>query len=213
MIGSTTTDPAPEQPEAKIRPVTSEPDLMNGTFLLRIEDADKIDSEGCFTAALYERDTYSAEDVYAIQPGDTIQVNDRVFTILDFEPWELDDGTWHQVSLTVDYERPEQEYSGFCLEAADDHFVMYFGNDDYSSHRVASVPVKLPLPDTFEYYDIPGGDYPELKPTDTLLEQLQSSYAMIYLTQYNTTCTFKDGELIRIDSWNYPFGPTDWIIP
>ena len=204
-------DVRPESAEAKILPIQNEPDLENGSFRLRVEDGDRIEAEGWFTAALYQRDVFSAEDVHALKPGDTIRINDRVFTVSEVEPWSEDD--WYSVDLSVREQDAEEDYTGFCFEQYGDGYVLYIGNDWYSSSRVASVRVSLPLPEQFRFYEVPGGDDPELYPTEYFLSEASGVTGLIYLSQYNATCRFSGGELAEVSSSGYPYGPVDPPLP
>ena len=204
-----------EQKQATHRPVQKEPDLQNGTFQISLEDMDKVETEGWFTAALYTKDRYAAEDVQSMKAGDTVQINDRVYTLTDVEPWENDDGSWYEASISTAESAPEQSLYGFCFEEDGDGFRLYIMNDWYSQSRVGSVRIDAKKAHPIAYYDVPGGEDPELLYENLLplLKEKGESYSFAHINRYNTTCTFRDGELVRIDSGSYPYGPIDPFIP
>ena len=198
------------------RPLQKEPDLQNGTFQIRLEDMDKIKTEGWFTAALYTKDRYAAEDVKSMNPGDTVQINDRIHTLTDVEPWENDDGSWYEANISTAETAPEQSLYGFCFEKDGDGFRLYIMDDWYSQSRVASVRIDIAKAHPIAYYTVPGGEDPELlyeNLLSLLKEEEDWSYSLAHINRYNTTCTFQDGERVRIDSGSYPYGPIDPFIP
>lgn len=209
-------DEEKEQAQAMHRPLQKEPDLQNGTFQIRLEDMDKIKTEGWFTAALYTKDRYAAEDVQSMKAGDTVQINDCVHTLTDVEPWENDDGSWYEANISTAETAPEQSLYGFCFEKDGDGFRLYIMDDWYSQSRVASVRIDIAKAHPIAYYTVPGGEDPELlyeNLLSLLKEEEDWSYSLAHMNRYNTTCTFQDGELVRIDSGSYPYGPIDPFIP
>ena len=208
-------DEGKEQKQAMHRPMQEEPDLQNGTFHIRMEDVDRIETEGWFTAVLYTRDRYAAADVQAMKAGDTVQINDRVYTLTDVEPWENDDGSWHEARISTAESAPEQSLYGFCFEEDGDGFRLYIMDDWYSQSRVTSVRIDVEKAHPIAYYDVPGGEDPELITKDLLamLTKDGEIYSLAHMNRYNTTCTFRNGELVRIDAGSYPYGPIDPFIP
>ena len=211
------TDAEPEREEAKILPASQsspEPDLQDSGYLLRVEDADKIETEGYFTAALYATDHYSEADVRAMRPGDTILIQDLVLTIDDIDPKGVnDDGSWYEVDLIAVEHAIQNEYYSFTLEQTDDGYVAYFGNDNHSASRVGEVRIPVPSSNKVPYYNV--WEYEETLYTDDLLGSIKEDPAMFGFgwTEYNHSCQFKDGHLIRVDTWDYPYGPDDPFMP
>ena len=95
-------------------------DLQNGEFLFRTEDADKIETDGYFTAVLYLPDWYSSEDVHAMRPGDTILIMDRVLTITGIDPCVDDDGSWYEADLYATDNTLTEEHFAFTLIPTED---------------------------------------------------------------------------------------------
>lgn len=212
------TDEEPEPAEAKFKPEGYEdgPDLQNGRYLLRVADADRIETDGYFTAILYKPDYYSPEDVHAMQVGDTILIMDRIMTITVIEPWGEDDGSWYEVVLyAADSLLPELE-SFFCLEPTEDgtKFMPYFGDDNHSASRIGEARIRVPQPKPVEYCEDEGDDIPVLLSHD-LLADLGDDPAMFGVgwNEYTHRCTFADGNLIWVGTWPYPTNPEDLFIP
>ena len=201
-------DEEPEKTEAKYKPVPQDADPANGTFPVSFEDVDRIATDGYFTAVLYTMDVYSEEDVFSIMPGDTLQINGRVFTVSNVD--ERDPG--YDVGFDTVEDTRDQSFWGFTFEEAvsGNGYNIYIMNDWHSLSRIASVRVDASA--LVAYYDVPGGDDPELMDED-LLGSEAGINALAWLTPYNTTCTMKDGKLVRIDSSSYPVGPVDPFIP
>ena len=212
VIRNYQTDEEEETAQAMHRPIQKEPDLLNGTFSIRAEDVDRIETEGYFTAVLYTKDRYAAEDVQSMKAGDTVLINGRVHTLTDISPWENDDGSWYEANISTEEWAREQSLYGFCFEEDGDGFVLYIMDDWYSLSRAASVRIDVASAHPIAYYDVPGGDDPELI-AENLLAEEGGAAALAYLNPYNTTCTFRNGELVRIDSGSYPIGPIDPFIP
>ena len=206
-------DEEPEKAEADFLPAghSGEPDLENGEFLFRVEDADKIESDGYFTAVLYLPDYYSSDDVRAMRPGDTILIMDRTLTITDIEPWEGDDGSWHEAELYAADETLTEEHFCFTLTLTEDGtaYRPYFGEDNYSASRVGTVRVRIPQTDPVEYvYETEDG--PELITEDLLNGiEVDPALAVIGWNEYTHRCCFSDGRLVRVETWAYPHSPED----
>lgn len=209
-------DEAPETPEPKFLPEghSGEPDLQNGTYLLRVEDTDRIEADGYFTAALYLPDYFTAEDVCAMRPGDTVLIMDRVLTITDIEPNGIeDDGSWYEAELiAVDRFLTEKTYC-FTLMRDGNRFWPYFGNDNHSASRIGEVRVRVPQADPVEYYSDSEDGLTLL--SGDLLGNPGSDPAMFGFgwNEYTHRCYLKDGCLIRVETWDYPYSPEDPLIP
>ena len=209
------TDEAPVPEEPRFLPSghpSAAPDLQDSEYLLRVEDADKIETDGYFTAALYKQDCYSEADVRAMQPGDTILIQDLVLTIVDIDPRGVnEDGSWYEVDLIAAEHAIKDEYYSFTLEQVDDGYVAYFGNDNHSASRVGEVRIQVPSSEPVAYYcyDVSDDDY--ILYSDDLLGKLNEDPAMFGFgwNEYNHSCRFKDGQLVRVDTWDYPYGPDD----
>ena len=201
-------DEEPEKAAARYRPVLQQTDPENGTFRVSFEDVDRIGEEGYFTAVLYTTDLYSAEDVLSMKPGDTLQINGRVFTLSDVD----NEDPVFEVSIGTIEDARDQSLWGFIFEksVSGDGYYLYIMDDWYSVSRVASVRIDASVP--IAYYEVPGGDDPELM-DENLLDDESGIRTLTQLMPYSTTCSFDGGKLIRIDSASYPVGPMDSFIP
>ncbi len=201
-------DEEPQQVEARYTPVRQETDPENGTFRVSFEDVDMIETEGYFTAVLYTTDVYTAEDVFSMKPGDTLQINGRVFTLSDIDNSDPE----YEVDISTEESAREQSLWGFIFEKSlsGDGYNLYVMDDWHSLSRVASVKVDASLP--VAYYSVPGGDDPELM-DENMLDNESGILALTQLTPYNTTCTMENGKLVRIDAASYPVGPVDPFVP
>ncbi len=208
------TDPA----EAKFRPQGHEdgPDLQNGRYLLRVEDADRIETDGYFTAILYMPDYYSSEDVRDMQPGDTILIMDRTLTITGIDPKEEDDGSWYEVDLfAADDFLGGMKYSFTLMPTGDGtSYWPYFGDDNHAASRVGEARIRVPQEEPVEYCEDEGDDIPVML-SDDLLADLGDDPAAFGIgwNEYTHRCTFADGSLIWIGTWPYPANPEDLLIP
>ena len=201
-------DEEPEQGEAKYLPIREEPDLQNGTYRVSFEDVDRIGTEGYFTAVLYTTDYYSTEDVRSMKQGDTLRINDRTCRLTQIDEWE----EGYESGFCLKENANEQSFWGmsFIPSESRDGYIVYIMDDWYSVSRVGSIRVDAALP--VEYYDVPGGEKPELK-DENMLSGESGIITLTELTPYNTTCELKNGRLIRVYSENYPVGPVDPFVP
>lgn len=147
-----------------------------------------------------------------MQPGNTILIQDLVLTIVDIDPRGVnEDGSWYEVDLIAAEHAIKDEYYSFTLEQVDDGYVAYFGNDNHSASRVGEVRIQVPSSEPVAYYcyDVSDDDY--ILYSDDLLGKLNEDPAMFGFgwNEYNHSCRFKDGQLVRVDTWDYPYGPDD----
>lgn len=201
--------------EAKIRPLPVDPaalDFENGSFCMMPEDTDKIASEKWFTAALYLEDLYDEQEILAIAPGDTVLINGHVFTVAKVVEHgeEGDEKSELEIYTTEPFE--EQTYSTIA-------FWRWYGTGETSGKyvaivddwkpvtRVGSVRVELPLPETFVYRDISGADDPVSYTAEEFIASLGDSWAMSFVTPYNTNCSLRNGRLEEVIHADYPYGP------
>ena len=209
-------DEEPEKEKAAFLPEGHEDgaDLQNGRYLLRVKDADRIESDGYFTAILYRPDYYSADAVHAMKPGDTILIMDRVLRITGIDPREDDDGSWYEAELFAEDAALEKLHYSFTLTLKEDGtaYWPYFGEDNHSASRVDEVRIRVPQPGPVEYCaDSEEGT--ELF-TDDLLGSIEGDPALFGLgwNEYTHRCTFADGNLIWVGTWYYPVNPEDVFV-
>ena len=206
--------PDEEERTAGFLPIgyADEQDLQNGTFLLRAVDADKIETDGYFTAVLYKPDYYSAGDVRAMRPGDTVLVMDRVLTITGIEPnGTEDDGSWYEADLYAMDPSAAGENFCFTLTRTEDGtaYWPYYGNDNHTASRVGEVRIRVPQPEPVEYVSEEEPD--DFLLSDDLLGNLGDNPALFGIgwNEYTHSCTFTDGRLTRVTTWSYPYNPED----
>ncbi len=189
---------------------SGEADLLNGTYLLRMEDAGKIETDGYLTASLYLPDVYSAEDVHAMQPGNTILIMDRVMTITSVEPnGTEDDSSWYEAELTAVDKSVTEEYFNFTLEQYGGGYRPYFGDDNHSASCVGQVRVQVPQNTPVPYYTV--SEDGDILLTDDLLNMSGNDPALSFIgwNEYNHRCVFETGNLVRVETWDYPHSPED----
>ena len=187
---------------AEIRPVPLDHDTLdlgNGVFGFFVRGADKVEKTGSFIAVLYTQDHYDGEQIRNLAPGDTVYANDRKWTVKEV----VIHSTVEEPDVPTDYEiyteedLGEEEYLAFT-PCEDGTFIAVMG--DWNPVTLAgSVQVKLPLRDDF-VYDWEGAEQDAEAFTDDL---------EFFGNPYNTECEFRDGELIRVVSYPYPYGPKE----
>ena len=186
-------------------------DLQNGEFLFRAEDAEKITTDGYFTAVLYLPDWYSSEDVHAMRPGDTILIMDRVLTITGIDPYVDDDGRWYDTDLYATDNTLTEEHFTFTLIPSEDGtaFWPYFYPDNHSASRVGTVRIQVPQPDPVDYvYESEDG---RSLISGDLLNSFEGDPALLFISwnEYTHRCRLEDGRLTRVETWAYPHSPED----
>ncbi len=74
---------------------------------------------------------------------------------------------------------------------------------------LGSVKVQLPLTEDFEYIRIVAGEEEDPVGAQEFINDLEM-FSQDSFTAYNTTCEFRDGQLIRVISSSYPQGPEEY---
>ena len=194
---------------AEIRPIPVDHDsldLANGEFRFRVTNANRIENGGYFMAALYLEDRYSGEQIRALAPGDRVWVNDRAWTV-------------QEVVLHPDEENPqaagvpeiytEEENDGYIVfEPRKDGTYAAVVDDWVPVTPVGSVKVLLPFPDAFEFIRVSAGEEQAPENEQAFLDWL-AEYGQESFTAYNSTCTLRDGALVRVFHSSYPQGPEE----
>ena len=73
----------------EIRPIPVDHDsldLGNGEFRLSFRSTDRIGRSEYFIAVLYLQDHYEAEQIRSLTRGDTVLINDRIWTVKEIIP-------------------------------------------------------------------------------------------------------------------------------
>ena len=187
---------------AEIRPVPLDHDTLdlgNGVFGLFVRGADRVEKTGFFTAVLYKQDHYDGEQIRNLAPGDTVYANDRKWTVKEV----VVHSNVEAPDVPTDYEiyteedLGEEEYLAF-QPCEDGTYIAVMG-DWHPVTLAGTVQVKLPLRDDF-VYDRDG----EKQDAAACIEDLE-----FFVNPYNTQCEFRDGELIRVENYDYPYGPRE----
>ncbi len=213
LIRSCETDEE-DQPEARFLPegYGEEPDTRNGEYLLRVEDADRIEAEGYFTAALYVTDCYPAEDVRAMRAGDTVRIMDRVLAIEWIENDEAEEG--YEIGMyAADTSGTGEAYFFTLIPAGDgSKYRAYFGEDHLSASRAGEVRVRVPQEEPVAY--VCDSEDGEVLLSGDLFGGAEGDPALFGIgwNEYTHSCVFTDGKLARIITWDYPESPEDLFI-
>lgn len=194
---------------AEIRPIPVDHDrldLTNGEFRLRVTNANRIENDGYFIAALYLQDRYDGEQILAMAPGDRVWVNDEAWTVTEvvLHP----DGDDPQAACVREIYTEEENYGYIVFEPQEDGTYKAVEDDWVPVTPVGSVKVQLPFPDTFEFIRVSAGEEQPPEDARAFLDWL-AEYGQESFTAYNTTCTLKDGALIRVFHSSYPEGPEE----
>lgn len=181
-------------------------DLSNGSFDVQIENIDQIAQNHSLTLSLYLEDHYDPDQIKSLSPGDTILVSGDIYTVKEItvrdDRWFEDDPE----SLVYEIDTVEENWDGIrFLELSDGSFIANVG-DWAPVTYVGRINIPLPLPASFVYYDYPGGDDPKVGSENELLDDLKGS-APAFFNPYNTRVYLRNGELLELHNWSYPWGP------
>ena len=197
------------QSAAKVSPLpvdTSTLDFSNGFFDVQIEDIEQIVQNQSLTFSLYLDDHYDPDQIRNLSPGDTILVAGNVYTVKDIS---IRDDRWFEddpESLVYEIETEEEDWEGIhFLQLSNGSFIANVG-DWAPVTYVEQITIPLPLPASFVYYDYPGGEDPETGTEEDLLNDLRDS-SPSFFSPYNTSIFLRDGELLELHNWSYPWGP------
>ena len=91
------------------------------------------------------------------------------------------------------------------LQLSDGFFIANVGDWTPVTY-VGHITIPLPLPASFVYYDYPGGEDAEIGTEEDLLADLQDS-SPSFFNPYNTSIFLRNGELLELHNWSYPWGP------
>ncbi len=182
-----------------------QPDLLTGAFEVSIANMDRFDRDHALTFILYEKDRYAAEQIHALKPGDTVRVSGKIFTVKDLSVRDGNGSAEAPEPRVYELEALEESWDGiYFLES--DGFCFANVGDWTALSPVGSVTVPLPLSASFVYYDYPGGEDPVPSSASDFLSDLREC-APAFFAPYNTRALFRDGVLLELHSWSYPWGP------
>ena len=193
---------------AEIRPIPVDHDkldLTNGEFCFRVTNANRIEDSGYFIAALYLEDRYDGAQIRALAPGDRVWVNDRAWTVQEVVPHTEEDDP---ETCVYEIYTEEENYGYIAFEPRKDGTFNAIEDDWVPVTPVGSVKAMLPFPDAFEFIRISAGEEQAPEDTQAFLDYL-AEYGQDDFTAYNSTCTFKDGALVRVLHSSYPQGPEE----
>lgn len=174
-------------------------DNQNGAYWAQITDTDRIMSGGYFTAELYDLDYYALDRVWALQEGDRVEINGKVFTVKSLQPEQ--DG---RRELYV-----QEEIDGYiAFKKISDIECVALVNDWVPCTKVGTEKIMMPLANDFSYVWLdPDGEIGETLDADGFVSLVTNEEAAPVLNQYNTMIRFEDGLLMRIGHQDYPYGP------
>lgn len=173
-------------------------DNQNGTYWARIRDTDRIMSGGFFTAELYVQDLYALDQVWALQEGDRVEVNGKVFTVKSLQPEE--DGRREL------YTREEND--GYIVFAKTSNTAcIALVNDWVPCTRVGAEKIMMPLANHFTFLWMQGDEDATVYDADSFVSLVANEETAPVLNQYNTMVRFENGLLMMIGHQDYPFGP------
>ena len=190
---------------AEIRPMETDPsslDLKNGEYYLKLKDLDHIAEDGWFTAALYVRPLYPAEQIQALAPGDVFIAEGAKCTVEDAYLCDPE-GPEGKQSYEVISDGPAESGYTFVPVGTDAYSLII--DDWHEVEPVGEVRITLPLPADFSYTEEGGVDEPSPQGAQELLYNL-TLWGNEFLP-YNTFCTLKDGTLMSVVRSSYPLGP------
>ena len=194
---------------AEIRPIPvnhDSLDLANGEYGFRVTNANRIEDGGYFIAALYLQDRYDGEQILAMAPGDRVWVNDEAWTVTEvvLHP----DGDDPHAACVREIYTEEENYGYIVFEPQEDGTYKAVEDDWVPVTPVGSVKVQLPFPDTFEFIRVSAGEEQAPEDARAFLDWL-AEYGQEDFTAYHSTCTLKDGALVRVFHSSYPEGPEE----
>ena len=181
-------------------------DFSNGSFDVQIEDIDQIVQNHSLTFSLYLDDHYDSNQIKNLSPGDTILVAGAMYTVKDIS---IRDDRWFEddpESLIYEIETEEKDWEGIHFLRLSDGFFIANVGDWTPVTYVGHITIPLPLPASFVYYDYPGGEDPEIGAEKDLLNDLQEG-SPEFFSPYNTSIFLRNGELLELHNWSYPWGP------
>lgn len=173
------------------------PDTANGTYRARLTDTDRIVDGGFFTVELYQQDQYLLSEINALQPGDKVQVNGKLWTVASLVG--MDNG---QCEMYV----REETYSYFVFSKDSDTTCSLLVDDWQPCTLLSSEKIMLPLPYAFAFA-WSGGDDVRLYDADAFIKLLQDGETAAEMNQYNTAVSFSGGLLTVVSHSDYPPGP------
>ena len=193
---------------AEVRPIPVDHDaldLCNSEFRLSFRGTGRMDDSGYFSAVLYLQDHYEAEQICSLSPGDTILVNDRIWTVREIIPHTDPDSPDTVTAWEI---CPEEDFDGYLVfKPGKDGSFLAVINDWIPVTSVGFVKILLPLPDSFRYIPVLSGEEETPLAAEEFLSLLQADENLF--NAYNTSGIFEDGKLVSVTHASYPYGPVD----
>ncbi len=186
---------------ADVIPIYTDPgsvNLKDGYLRMALRDEDKIETGGYFTIELYELEIFNTAQIKALAPGNTVQLNGKVWTVKEMVVH--DDGFYemYPVEEYMGYMGFLPDTEGFCVGIVDDWSPVF---------RVGEAKIMLPLPDKFAFYTYSSGEEDPPVGFDGMLkylEQIGNDFV-----PYNTEAHLENGVLTEIRHTSYPVGPEE----
>ena len=183
-----------------------QPDFADGSFGIQVEGMDRIGQDDGLTLSLFTADRYDPEQIAHLAPGDVILVAGKTYTVTGVtvrdERWFDDDPE----ELVYEVDTEEEDWDGIWFSRLGDEDCFVHVGDWTAKTYAGTITVPLPLPDSFVYYDYPGGEDPEPGTEADLMKDLRER-SPEFFNPYNTTAVFENGSLTEIHNRSYPWGP------
>lgn len=165
-------------------------------YQMSIINVDQIEQAQTFTIGLYNQNTYPADQIQKLMPGDAIVVNDLTIDIAEIR--QSNDGIFELI--------PKGDDASYIVLIPTESGSYIILVDDWSPCTfIAEMNVSLPLPEGFIY--LYGNEETLLTAEDFIRELTNGNGA--WMNQYNSTITLADCIPMLITHSGYPEGPTN----
>ena len=150
---------------------------------------------------LYVQDIYAADQVWALQEGDRVEVNGTVYTVKSLQPEQ--DG---RRELYV-----QEEFDGYiAFEKTSKTACVALVNDWVPCTKVGTEKIMMPLANKFTYAWLDqDGEIGGTLDADGFVSMVTNDDTAPALNQYNTMVQFENGLLMMIGHQDYPYGPDE----
>ncbi len=183
-------------------PANQEVNTSYGTYLADIPDPSTILNGGYFKASLYSQDMYRPEDIEQLKPGDTVQIDGKVYTAASV--------IQHEGGVVEIYPKESESYDSVVFRPEGE---VYLGivNDHAACTYVGDYTFMMPLPDSFRFYWMGVENYIETYDADGFV-QLLSGNSAPDLTREYAVISFSDNMLSKALVADYPVDNPDELV-
>lgn len=167
---------------------TEQQDLSYGTYPMAVNHAETWLSEGYLDLDLFLPERYPIEQICQLQKNDLMIVNGIPYTVSNVSKQD------EFIEVMTD----RDECIVFTSSGDGEHCFASL-NDFVACSFIDTYRITAPLPDSFIF------NYTDEELTSEHFFDLVTS-GSCFVTQYNTTVTLKNGDIIQIDHYDYPEG-------